>query len=129
MTLFKKEIQVNYKTTITQLGRMADEIALRDMLIIFNEGAPEELAEFSVLHTQAALTRDVSPGDKVLLGDGEFTVTAVGEKANSTLRKMGHCTFKFGGTSAADLPGQIQLEGRGMPSVNPGDPFEVHFKG
>jgi PTS system glucitol/sorbitol-specific IIA component len=120
---------MNYKTIITQLGKMAGEITRRGMLIIFNDGAPEELAEFSVLHTRAAFTRDVNPGDKVLLGDCEYTVTAVGEKANSTLRKLGHCTFKFGGTLTADLPGQIRLEGRGMPCVGPGDPFEVHYRG
>jgi hypothetical protein len=34
----------------------------------------------------------------------------------------------FGGSFGADLPGQIQLEGDGLPNVRPGDPFEVRFR-
>ena len=123
-----REERMRYETIITRLGDMANEVMASDMLIVFNENAPEELAEVSVLHTASKLRRDVKPGDVVLLGRREYAVTAVGSEANNTLRKMGHCTFKFQGAPDAALPGEIQLQGSGLPRVNPGDPFEVHFK-
>jgi PTS system glucitol/sorbitol-specific IIA component len=119
---------MNYSTTITRLGDMVRELIDSNILIVFDENAPEELAELSVLHTAADLRRDVRPGDGVLLGNKEYRVAVVGYDANRTLREMGHCTFMFGGSFGADLPGQIQLEGDGLPNVRPGDPFEVRFR-
>jgi PTS system glucitol/sorbitol-specific IIA component len=119
---------MKYRTIVTRLGDMASELMAGGMLIVFDENAPEELAEVSMLHTMSRLWRDVRPGDTVLLANSEYAVTAVGSEANNTLRKMGHCTFKFEGASDAGLPGEIQLKGKCPPSLGPGDSFEVHFK-
>lgn len=66
-------------------------------MIIFNEDAPPELAEISVLHTKSGIYTEPENGDTVLLGDKVFEVTAVGEEARHTLRDLGHCTLCFKG--------------------------------
>lgn len=117
-----------YRTIVTGLGELASEMAEQGLVIVFNENAPAELADLSVLHTSAQLERDVKQGDRVKFGGDEFTVTAVGDEANYTLGKMGHCTFCFDGADKAELPGQIVLSGGGLPTVKVGDAFEIHFQ-
>jgi PTS system glucitol/sorbitol-specific IIA component len=117
-----------YKTTVTGIGELASEMAEQGLIIVFNQNAPAELADLSILHTAAQLEQDVRQGDQVLFGDQTFTVTAVGEEANYTLGKMGHCTFCFDGAQEAELPGQIVLSGSGLPDIKVGDRFEIHFQ-
>jgi PTS system glucitol/sorbitol-specific IIA component len=117
-----------YKTTITKLGDSYGEIFEQGMVIVFNDNAPEELAELSALHTPAKLSADVKTGDEVVLGNKRYTVTAAGKEANYTLGKMGHCTFIFTGAAEAELDGHIVLKGDGMPDLKPGSPFEIYLK-
>lgn len=117
-----------YRTIVTGIGELAPEMAEQGLVIVFNENAPVELADLSVLHTSAQLERSVEPGNRVVFGGKEYTVTAVGDEANYTLSKMGHCTFCFDGAKKAELPGQIVLSGGGLPIVKVGDPFEIHFQ-
>jgi PTS system glucitol/sorbitol-specific IIA component len=119
---------MEYKTTVTKLGESYGDIFEQGMVVVFNENAPEELAELSALHTPAKLPRDVKSGDEVVLGNKRYTVTAVGPEANYTLGKMGHCTFVFTGTDKAELDGHIVLKGNGMPELKPGAAFEIYFQ-
>ena len=80
-------------------------------MIIFNEDAPPELAEISVLHTKSGIYTEPENGDTVLLGDKVFEVTAVGEEARHTWRDLGHCTLCFKGGDTPDRPGCIMLAG------------------
>ncbi len=118
---------MDYKTTITGIGDMALDFLEQDMLIVFNENAPAELKDLSVHHTAATLDKDVKVGDVVLFGDESYVVTAVGDEANHTLRTMGHCTFKFTGSDAVQLPGHIELAGERRPSIEIGKQFEIMF--
>jgi PTS system glucitol/sorbitol-specific IIA component len=118
---------MEYKTTVTKLGETYGEIFDQGMVVVFNENAPEELAELSALHTPAKLPGDVKPGDEVVLGNKRYAVSAVGSEANYTLGKMGHCTFVFTGANKAELDGHIVLKGEGMPVLKPGSPFEIYL--
>lgn len=79
--------------------------------ILFNEDAPEELAEISVLHTKSEVYEDPAVGDTMKIGKKEYIITAVGVEAPYTLKELGHCTINFSGGSEAALPGCIMLEG------------------
>ena len=118
---------MEYKTTITKLGDTYGEIFEQGMVVVFNENAPEELADLSAIHTPAKLPKDVTPGDEVVLGNKRYAVTAVGSEANYTLGKMGHCTFVFTGDDKAELDGHIVLKGNGLPDIVPGSAFEIYF--
>ncbi|AOT71134.1 PTS glucitol/sorbitol transporter subunit IIA [Geosporobacter ferrireducens] len=112
---------MKYQSTITGLGELALDFAADNLLILFNENAPAELAEISVLHTIEEVSGDIRVGDVIIFSKQEYRVTAVGEEANKTFRQMGHCTFKFTGKEDVELPGHIELQGNGMPKVKIGD--------
>lgn len=118
---------MDYKSVITGLGPLALDFLPENMIIVFNENAPEELAELSVLHKESPLDQDIKAGDVVLLGNGCYVVTAVGEEANKTFRSMGHCTFKFTGKTVVELPGHIELSGPAPPGIKAGDVLEIIF--
>ena len=105
---------MKYHTVITGWGDVALDF-LEDpeanFIIIFNDDAPPELAEISVLHTKEQLLAVPAPGDTVLIGEKVFEITAVGEEAKSTLRTLGHCTLSFKGGKEPERPGCIMLEG------------------
>lgn len=105
---------MKFQVTITGHGVEALEFlgdSENSFFILFNENAPEELAEISVLHTISAVYKDPAPGDTFKIGDKEFKITAVGVEAPYTLRELGHCTINFSGGEDAALPGCIMLEG------------------
>lgn len=105
---------MKFQVTITGHGAEALEFLSdsdNSFFILFNENAPEELAEISVLHTISAVYKDPAPGDTFKIGDKEFKITAVGVEAPYTLRELGHCTINFSGGEEAALPGCVMLEG------------------
>ena len=73
------------------------------IIIIFNNNAPAELADFSVLHTPANYNEDPAVGDTLIIGNKAFTITAIGDEALHTLRELGHCTFSFKGGATIEI--------------------------
>ncbi|VBB07286.1 phosphotransferase system glucitol/sorbitol-specific iia component [Lucifera butyrica] len=82
-----------------------------NFIIIFNDGAPPELAEIAVLHKPSPLLAGLAIGDTVIICDKVFTITAIGSEAEHTLQELGHCTLSFKGGPKPDRPGCIMLEG------------------
>ena len=104
------------KFQVTIVGHGAEALEFlndsdNSFFILFNENAPEELAEISVLHTISAVYKEPAPGDTMKIGDKEFKITAVGVEVPYTLRELGHCTVNFGVGEEAALPGCIMLKG------------------
>jgi len=118
---------MGYKAEITEIGEMALDFLADKMIIIFNDNAPAELAEISVLHTIEEVEQDIHVGDRIRISDEEYIVTAVGEEANKTFRQLGHCTLKFSGKSEAELPGHVELKGSGIPDIKIGDAIEIEY--
>jgi len=117
-----------YKSTITGIGEMALDFLSDDIVIVFNDNAPAELAEISVLHSIETVQQDIRVGDILQISGMEYKVTAVGEEANKTFKAMGHCTFKFTGKAEVELPGQIEVEGRDLPDIRVGDTLEIIYR-
>lgn len=112
---------MKYQSTITGLGPDALAfLADQDMnfIIIFNEDAPPELAELSVLHTKAELKEMPAAGDTMKICGKEFKISAVGSEAPHTLGELGHCTLSFKGGSEAERPGCIMLEGNKLTEAD-----------
>ncbi|MBR0600606.1 PTS glucitol/sorbitol transporter subunit IIA [Sinanaerobacter chloroacetimidivorans] len=118
---------MDYKSQITGMGPMALDFLTENMIIVFNDNAPGELAELSVLHKECKLDQDIKVGDVVAIGNSSYMVTAVGEEANKTFYTMGHCTFKFTGKMEVELPGHIELSGDALPEIKVGDMLEIIF--
>lgn len=116
---------MKFEVEIIKIGDLVEELLLENILIIFKSEAPDELAEISVLHTMDDLKENVELGDTIKIGDIEYNVTAVGTEVNKTLRQLGHCTFKFNGSSEPDLPGVINLDGC-TPGIKVGDIISIY---
>ena len=102
---------MKYSSEITGWGSEAKAF-LKELnyIILFNDNAPSELAEISILHT-AELHGDIAVGDTVIIGDKVFEITAVGDEAQHTFKELGHATINFAGRDVPDLPGHIMLKG------------------
>jgi PTS system glucitol/sorbitol-specific IIA component len=116
-----------YRTTVTQVGPQVPEFIATGLLVLFAEGAPEELHDFSVLHRPDPLAREVRAGDRLVLGDLNFAVTAIGDVANKNLESMGHAVFKANGNRRIELPGDICIEQKQLPPVVVG--MEIRIEG
>ena len=51
MTLRGGKHVEKYRVTITEIGEMAEELILQGMMVLFDNTAPPELREISVMHT------------------------------------------------------------------------------
>lgn len=113
---------MKYQSKVTGIGELAFELLeVNDLLIIYNDNAPPELAELSVLHSIEEIKEKIKVGDTLQLGNQTYTITAVGDEAMHTLKELGHCTFKFSGKEKVEMPGEIELSGSSKPNVKIGD--------
>lgn len=110
-----------YEATIVFIGDLVEEFKGQNMVILFDESAPLELKEISVVHRGGKFLEEVAPGDILLLNGTEYKITAVGEVANRNLKNIGHVCLKFDGRSEAELPGNIHLEEKLPPDFRVGD--------
>ena len=100
-----------------------------NFIILFNESAPPDLADISVLHTETKLLMPPEKDDILIIANKAFTITAVGEEAIHTLRDLGHCTICFKGEAEPDRPGCIMAAGDvplKQSDIRVGATIEVH---
>ena len=109
-----------YLTEVTEIGPEVAEFLEAGLLILFEAGAPPELAEIAVLHAPISGPREDPPeaGDILAIGSREFRITAIGYKAWQNILDLGHAVFKFSGFEEAELPGEIHLEQQGAEELN-----------
>ena len=124
-----------YLTEVTKVGPEVEEfLEEAKTLVLFEEGAPPELAEMSVLHEHKE-RREEPPeaGDIMFIDDREFRITAVGGSAWKNMLQIGHASFRFNGAEEVELPGEICLEELGLESISesiqPGVQVEIRATG
>ena len=108
---------IKYEARLTAIGPLVAEFTQAGIWVLFREGAPEEVAEFALLHDGQTLHAPVAPGDQLWLGADVFQILAVGEVANTNLGNLGHLVLKFNGQTAPELPGDVCVEARPLPEV------------
>lgn len=107
-----RDLKPIYLTEVTEIGPEVADFLDSGLLILFEAGAPPELAEIAVLHAPISRREEPpKPGDVVAFGPHEFRVTAIGYKAWANVLDLGHAVFKFDGLEEPELPGQIHLKG------------------
>ncbi len=108
---------VKYEARITAIGPLVSEFTQAGILVLFGQSAPDEVAEFALLHDGQTLAAPVTPGDQLWLGEESFQILAVGEVANTNLGNLGHLVLKFNGATTPELPGDVCVEARPLPAV------------
>ncbi len=116
---------MKYEVKVVNIGSMSKDLLADGNLVIFDQCPNEALMEVSVMHTKGEINDVVKVGDKVILGNCIYKITAIGEEAMHTLKELGHCTFRFNGANMADLPGQIVLRGDKIPELQVGSIIRI----
>lgn len=111
---------IKYETKVTQLGPLAQEFIDSGILVFFGSQAPDELAEFSILHDHKQLYKEVVAGDTLLIDGKSFRILAVGSVANKNLSSLGHLVVKFNGLTQPEMPGDVSVENVPLPTIRPG---------
>lgn len=117
--------EIVYSTTVTAVGELVPDFREQGVLVFFGENAPVELHEFSILHKPDVEIRAPQAGDTIRLSNESFQVLAVGSVASDNLLNLGHLDLKANGFSEAELPGDVNVEVRDLPTVKVGDRLEV----
>ncbi len=114
-----------YEISIAAIGPLVEEFTEAGVWVFFRDDAPEELAEFALLHRAEAPREPIAAG-QVLEIDGErYAVTAVGDVANTNIRELGNLVLKANGATEAELPGEVCIEARPLPQPTLGTTLRV----
>ncbi|HEY8868298.1 MAG TPA: PTS glucitol/sorbitol transporter subunit IIA [Candidatus Limnocylindrales bacterium] len=117
--------QLKLRSWVTSIGDSVEEFRAAQILVFFQEGAPEELAEFSVLHAADVNLATIAPGDTLRLGAETFRVLAVGDVANENLANLGHLVVKANGLTEPEMLGDVCIEAKPLPRLTVGDEIEI----
>jgi PTS system glucitol/sorbitol-specific IIA component len=100
---------------ITSVGPLAGEFTDHGIWVLFHEHAPEEVAEFALLHRAVPPNEPLAPGQLLTIDQERYTITAVGAVANENLVNLGHLVLKANGLEQPELPGDVCVEARELP--------------
>jgi len=107
---------IKYEVKITAVGK--DAVSFLDSnnsFILMDEGIRPNLKDMVVQHTVGELVEEIKVGDKLQVGNSNFTVTKVGENVAKDLREGGHCTVVI--NKEGTMPGQVSVKGKIMPRL------------
>jgi PTS system glucitol/sorbitol-specific IIA component len=102
-------MDVFLRSVITKVGPEVPDLLAGGVLILFADGAPEELAEVSVLHqieSEPSITGP-EPGAELCIGNLSVILTGVGEHAWAKVRDIGHVVVNFNGLDVPERPGEL----------------------
>ncbi|MCD6553295.1 MAG: PTS glucitol/sorbitol transporter subunit IIA [Anaerolineae bacterium] len=116
---------VKYEAKVVEIGPLVDEFIEAGIVVLFETGAPPELAEFSILHEHGPLKEDVVAGDIILIDNEPFQVTAVGDVANKNLANLGHLIIKTNGLPKPEMPGDVCVEAKPLPQISIGTEIRI----
>ena len=117
--------QLKYRSRVVAVGPFVDDFIDQQVLVFFQAGSPEELAEISVLHEALTPPATVAPGDQLRLGAEPYDVLAVGDVANENFANLGHLDVKANGLTEPEMPGDVCVENKPLVRLVPGDEFSI----
>jgi PTS system glucitol/sorbitol-specific IIA component len=117
--------QLKLRTRVVAIGPLVEEFRASGLLVLFQAGAPEELAEFSVLHEASVNLATVAPGDTVRLGADSYGVLAVGDVVNKNLASLGHLILKANGLTEPEMLGDVCVEAKPLAQLSVGDEIVI----
>lgn len=114
------------KSEILEVGALVPDFKEENLVVLFDETAPEELRDISVIHRfEKQPTNAFQEGKKLLFGDKEYTIQKVGEDANQNFESLGHISIYFKEEVDELLPGAVLVSPSEFPELNVGDSIIV----
>jgi PTS system glucitol/sorbitol-specific IIA component len=111
-------MQKIYETVVTKLGPLVDAFYGEKMVILFKDNAPDELADYCVLHNLNDLMDKILVGDILKIDNVEYKITSVGGEVYKNLKDLGHICIRFDGSASAELPGSLYVEDKEIKEFN-----------
>lgn len=118
-------MNVIYENKVKASGPCVEEFKDMNMFVIFGDNAPEEIKDYCYSVSVNPVNGAISAGQALIIGNNEYTITAVGSEAPVTLAGLGHCTINFSGQTTVDLPGTIYVENKPMPVMEVGTEIKI----
>lgn len=116
---------MKYQAVVTFVGPMVSEFLKENIAVLFNQDAPEELREFAILHDGQHLSEPLVVGDVFEISGEAFKVLAVGPVANHNLAHLGHVALKFNGETEVEMPGDVCVEKKDIPTIEIGTRINI----
>ena len=99
-----------FEAKVIQVGSEAQNmIQDANMLILFGEEAPEDLAEYCFKIDNKDLLGSIQKGGKLVVDSEEYLITAVGNVVEKNLTGLGHITISFDASEEGSLPGTLHV--------------------
>ena len=99
-----------FEAKVIQVGPEAQNmIQDANMLILFGEEAPEDLAEYCFKIDNKDLLGSIQQGGKLVVDSEESLITAVGNVVEKNLTGLGHITISFDASEEGSLPGTLHV--------------------
>ena len=99
-----------FEAKVIQVGPEAQNmIQDANMLILFGEEAPEDLAEYCFKIDNKNLLGSIQKGGKLVVDSEEYLITAVGNVVEKNLTGLGHITISFDASEEGSLPGTLHV--------------------
>ena len=108
-----------FQTEIIELGEQVDAFFEEGMFVLFGDNVPDTLKDFCHFIDQKKVDGTIKKGDKLVVDQKEYLITAVGDIAQSNL------TVVFSGAKEAGLPGSICVEAKPMPKLAIGSKISI----
>ena len=106
-----------FQTEIIELGEQVDAFFEEGMFVLFGDNVPDTLKDFCHFIDQKKVDGTIKKGDKLVVDQKEYLITAVGDIA--------HLTVVFSGAKEAGLPGSICVEAKPMPKLAIGSKISI----
>ncbi|CAK9883924.1 MAG: PTS system glucitol/sorbitol-specific EIIA component [Candidatus Erwinia impunctatus] len=110
-----------YQLEVISAGKVVEKYLSDGKIILFSASAPNDIADYCVLHHASSLLQPLSVGQIIEINDINYPITAVGDVASENLKNLGHITLSFDGKEEADLAGTVHLAGTTPEILSPGE--------
>jgi glucitol/sorbitol PTS system EIIA component len=118
-------MKVIYHTWVTQLGNMVAAFTEEKLIILFQDNAPEELADYCILHRGNYVADIIQANDMLVISGEEYKIVCVGDEVQTNLQNLGHITLRFDGSKEGQ-GGSVYLEDVAVPTVQAGDVLWIY---
>lgn len=113
-------MEIIYENKVKNIGALANSFLEDKMFILFGDEAPQDLKDFCYNIDVVDAAGDIQAGQKLIINDEQFEITAVGNLVQRNLVQLGHITLRFDGSIAPELPGTLYLESKDIPTIEQG---------
>jgi glucitol/sorbitol PTS system EIIA component len=118
-------MKVIYHTWVTQLGNMVAAFTEEKLIILFQDNAPEELADYCILHRGNYVADIIQANDVLVISGQDYKIVGVGDDVQTNLQNLGHITLRFDGSKEGQ-GGSVYLEDVAVPTVQAGDVLWIY---